>query len=201
MNETYTPEKAPVLETRDENVVAGAVGAFLFSLAGGILWFVLYQIGFLAGISGFVAFICAVKGYEIFAKGSSKKGVVISVIASVIVIALAWYLCLSFDVYNAAQLWYEEGSVDFKITFAEAVMVSYEYLLDPEIGPSYWGDLAIGLALCLFSCFSNVKNALAKNKAKIAAEEPEAVDAQPVEPAEQTPAEPQVNAETEGNLN
>ena len=63
-----------------ENVVAGIVGAFLFSLAGGVLWFVIYLFGFIAGISGLVGAVCAIKGYSIFAKKESMKGIVISVI-------------------------------------------------------------------------------------------------------------------------
>ena len=55
-----------------ENVLAGIVGAFLFSLVGGILWFVLYQIGYIASASGLVGVICAVKGYTIFAKTKNK---------------------------------------------------------------------------------------------------------------------------------
>ena len=54
-----------------ENVVAGIVGAFLFSLAGGILWFLLYLMGFVAGISGLVGAVCAVKGYSVFSKKES----------------------------------------------------------------------------------------------------------------------------------
>ena len=37
-----------------ENMLAGIVGAFLFSLVGGALWFILYLVGFIAGISGLV---------------------------------------------------------------------------------------------------------------------------------------------------
>ena len=48
--------------TANENVLAGVVGAFLFSLVGGILWFVLYQIGYVASVSGLVGVVCAVKG-------------------------------------------------------------------------------------------------------------------------------------------
>ena len=61
-----------------ENILAGAVGAFLFSLVGGILWFVLYQIGYLAAISGLVGVICAVKGYTFFAKTKKKARLVLS---------------------------------------------------------------------------------------------------------------------------
>ena len=59
--------------TMKENVLAGAVGAFLFALVGGILWFVLYQLGYLAAISGLVGVICAVKGYTFFAKTKNEK--------------------------------------------------------------------------------------------------------------------------------
>ena len=51
-----------------ENVIAGIVGAFLFSLVGGALWFLIYMFGFIAGISGLIGAVCAIKGYAIFAK-------------------------------------------------------------------------------------------------------------------------------------
>ncbi|MBR6744037.1 MAG: hypothetical protein IKM00_02325, partial [Clostridia bacterium] len=80
------------IETK-ENVLAGAVGAFLFSLVGGILWFVLYQIGYVAALSGLVGVICAVKGYTFFAKtkNESKTCLVLSVIIAVLVLAISWY--------------------------------------------------------------------------------------------------------------
>ena len=56
-----------------ENVLAGIIGAFLFSLVGGILWFVLYQIGYVASISGLVGVVCAVKGYTFFAKAKRES--------------------------------------------------------------------------------------------------------------------------------
>ena len=38
-------------------ILPGIIGAFLFSLVGGILWFVLYQIGYVASISGLIGVI------------------------------------------------------------------------------------------------------------------------------------------------
>ena len=66
-------------EKPKENVLFGIVGAFLFALVGGILYYVLYQIGFLASISGLVCVICAIKGYSFFAKRESIRGIVISI--------------------------------------------------------------------------------------------------------------------------
>jgi hypothetical protein len=76
----------------------------LFSLAGGIIWFVLYQVGILAAISGLIGVVCAIKGYAIFGKRESTKGIIISTVIAFIVLVLAWYLCLSYDVYDAYQL-------------------------------------------------------------------------------------------------
>ena len=78
-------------QDREENVLFGIVGAFLFALAGGILYYVLYQIGYLAGISGLIGVICAIKGYSFFAKKESVRGIIIAIIMAVIVLVIAWY--------------------------------------------------------------------------------------------------------------
>ena len=148
-----------------ENVVAGIVGAFLFSLAGGILWFLLYLMGFVAGKSGLVGAVCAVKGYSVFSKKESVKGVIISVVIALLVMVLAWYLCLAYDVFTVHQEWYEEGYIDYTITYFEAVQASSFYLEDPEIGPLYLKDLAIGLLFCVIGGGSYVVNKIKSVKA------------------------------------
>lgn len=157
---------------RRENVLAGTVGALLFSLAGGVLWFLLYQVGFLAGISGLVGVICAIKGYSVFAKGESLKGVIISVLAAVVIMILAWYLCLSLDVYNAYQDWYANGEVDFTLTFAESVQNAYLFLGEADIALAYFKDLGIGLLLCVVGAGRFVSDAVKRIKATQQAELP-----------------------------
>ena len=39
-------------EQPEENKIAGTLGAFLFALAGGLAYFALWQLGFIAAISG-----------------------------------------------------------------------------------------------------------------------------------------------------
>ncbi len=149
-----------------ENVFAGIIGALLFSLAGGIIWFVLWQIGIIAGISGIIGVICAIKGYSVFAKKESIKGIVISIIATVVVMVIAWYFCLSMDVYDAYKEWYAEGYIDYTITFGEAVRGAYVYLEEPEIGPAYIKDLVIGLAFCIIGGVGYVMSAVKRVKAE-----------------------------------
>ncbi len=159
------PSSAQPIAQPNENVLAGIVGAFLFSLAGGIVWFVLYQIGFLAAISGIIGVVCAIKGYAIFGKRESVKGVIISTVLAFLVIVAAWYLCLSYDVYKAYQDGFANGEVDFTLTFAESVRAGYLFLVeDAEIAIDYLKDLAIGLIFCVIGAFGYVKAAIGKAK-------------------------------------
>lgn len=158
-----------------ENVVAGIVGAFLFSLAGGLLWFVLYQFGFLAGISGLVGVVCAIKGYTLFGKKESIKGIIIAVIIALLVMVIAWYFCLSYDVFDIYKHWYETGEIDYRISFAEAVRGARFYLQDPEVGPAYFKDLAIGLVFCVIGGGSYVMNKISgirKQKPQVVTQAP-----------------------------
>ena len=152
-----------------ENVLAGIVGAFLFSLAGGALWFLLYMVGFIAAISGLVGAICAIKGYSVFAKKESVKGIVISVIISLIVMVIAWYFCLAYDIYTVHMEWFEAGEIDFTYTFFESVRVAPIFLEDPTIRGAYVKDLVLGLAFCIIGGGSYVVNKIKNAKAVKAA--------------------------------
>ncbi len=159
--ENTIPPIQPV-EQKKENVLAGILGAFLFSLAGGIVWFVLYQVGFLAAISGIVGVICAIKGYAIFGKRESVKGVIISTVIAFLVIVLAWYLCIGYDVYLAYQEWYANGDIDF----FESISDASTFLAEPEIATAYLKDLGIGLLFCVGGAFGYDKASIGKAKNK-----------------------------------
>ena len=150
----------------EENVVAGTVGAFLFSLAGGIIYFLLHLVGYVASISGLIGAICAVKGYSVFAKKESKKGIIIAAIIALLVIAIAWYFCLAYDVYEAHKGWFEAGEIDYTVSFLEALRGAPVFLEEPEIARAYFGDLALGLLFALIGSGSYVYNKYknAKNK-------------------------------------
>ncbi|MBR2635030.1 MAG: hypothetical protein IKD31_05575 [Clostridia bacterium] len=165
--QTPAVESAPV----KENVLAGAVGAFLFALVGGVLWFVLYLVGFFAGISGLVGAVCAVKGYSLFSKKESVKGIVIAIVMVVLVMAVAWYLCLSYDIYVAHQEWFESEEIDFSLSFIESVQAAPYYLADPDVAPAYLLDLGIGLVLCFVGAGSFVSNKIKAAKAASKASE------------------------------
>lgn len=183
-----------VADTR-ENVVAGIVGAFLFGLAGGVLWFVIYMFGFIAGISGLVGAVCAIKGYSVFAKKESIKGIIISVVIAVLILVVAWYACIAYDVCQAYKSWFENGEIDYTLTYFESVRAVPYFLGESEIGLAYLGDLGIGLLFCIVGGGSYVVNKLkAAKQSKAVANAPEV---QPAEP-EITPVN---EAETENKVN
>lgn len=150
---TAVLEAQAVLEEKPhENVALGILGAFLFSLAGGIVYFVLYQFGYLAALSGIVAVVCAMYGYKIFAKGESRKSVVIAVIMSFIAIIFAWYGCLAKDVYDAYAEWYQSGEIDYTVNYTTAFLNAYIFLDDADVARSYYADLVVSLFLSIVGC-------------------------------------------------
>ncbi len=175
-----------------ENVFAGIVGAFLFSLVGGLVWFLLYLVGFFAGISGMIGVILAIKGYALFAKKESIKGIIIASVIAFLVLVLAWYLCFGKDVYEAFQMWYSNGEIDYTLTYAESLRAVPAFLTDPEIGPEYIKDLVIGLILALIgsvgTIITSIRNIKAQNQVQPQAQYP--AQSQTQYP-EQYPAQPQ----------
>ena len=148
-----------------ENVVAGIVGAFLFSLAGGVLWFVIYMVGFVAAISGLVGVICAIKGYALFAKKESIKGIIISSVIALGVIVLAWYFSIGYEIYNSYQELFMAGESDFTVTFFESMRLIPTFFDIPEVRSACLRDLLLGLVFCIVASVSYIINKIRSAKA------------------------------------
>lgn len=166
-NQFMNDGKKPVkdISGTEENVLFGIIGAFLFSLVGGLLYVLLDRIGFIAAISGLVAVVCAIKGYTFFAKKETKRGTVISVIIAALVIILAWYVSFCIDLTQAYQSWFEAGEVDYVPTFFECMRYGFYFLID---NTSYFINLALGLGLGALGCASYISNKLKREKAAAA---------------------------------
>lgn len=146
-----------------ENMIAGIAGAFLFSLAGAVIYFLLYMVGYIASISGLVGAVCAIKGYAIFSKKETIKGIVIASVISLLVMVLAWYFSISYEIYDSYQTSFANGEVDFTVSFIEAVRVTPDFLEIPDVGASCFKDLGISLLFCVIGSgsyvFTKIKNA------------------------------------------
>lgn len=181
----------PVQLPPDENKIAGTVGAFLFALVGGLAFYLLYQVGKLAAISGIIGVSCALVGYRLFAKRESRYGTVIAVVMAALVIVLAWYLCLAQDVYEAYKEWYESGDIDYQVGYFTAVRYAYRFLEEPDIARGYLADLIIGLLLCVAGWIGTFVKFSKRTKAQ-PADQPTVQPAQPMyaQPVYTQPAAP-----------
>ena len=171
-----------------ENVVAGIVGAFLFSLVGGLAWFLFHLIGFVASFSGLIGVVMAIKGYKLFAKKESIKGVIIAAVIAFLVLVLAWYLCLGKEIYDAYQTWYKNGDVDFTLTYPESVRAIPLFLEEPEIRSDAIKQLLLGLGFAIFGAAGTIfttirsirmRNAAANSKAELPDETNELAEQEP----------------------
>lgn len=149
------PEIAP-----PENVLAGVIGSFLFSLAGAVLWFIVYQLGVIAAICGLVTVICAINGYRIFARTLSMKGIVISIVISVFMIALAEYSCVAYEIYKVY-------SAEYTISFFDAFRSVFNFMAaSRELTGAVVKDLLFGYVLGAVGSFAYIRNAVKANRMK-----------------------------------
>lgn len=169
--QNYPPIYAPAyqvqnVEADDEtdkgngNILAGVVGAVLFSLIGGLLYFVIYQIGVIAGICGLAIFVLANFGYNLFAKGNKNTivSLVVSIIMMIVTIFLAEYVSLSFEIF---QTFKDQG-----INIFDAIRATPEFLAEPEIGEAVAGDLAFAYIFGFLASISNIVNIVKARKKK-----------------------------------
>ena len=133
---------------RQENIVAGVVGAFLGTLLGVVCTVVIGQLGYVASVSGLIMAVGALKGYELLGGRLSKKGAVISSVLILVMTWLAHRLTWAIALASAAGL----GVFESFQTIPELLEAG---LLE---GPAYWGDLVM---LYLFTLLGAVPTIIA----------------------------------------
>ena len=141
----------------DKLVPLGVLGAFLFALVGGVVYYVLWSLNIIAALSGIICVICAIKGYEIFARESSKTGIIAAVVVSTVVMILAWYYCYCTDMQAYYQGLFDAGKVDFVPSMG--VCLQYGFL-DLPANLGYVVDLILSLAMGGVGCWGYVAHSL-----------------------------------------
>jgi hypothetical protein len=119
------------------NVLAGIVGAFLFSLLGGLLYFGIYQLGIIAGVSGLVIFVLANFGYGLFSGTKNQVtlgGLISAIVTTIVMIYVAQYFCISSEIFSVFK-------EEYGITLAEAIKATPDFLAESEIRDAFIGDL------------------------------------------------------------
>lgn len=147
---------------KKERVFLGILGAFLFSLAGGVIYVILYQLGILAAICGWVTFILAGVGYRKFSgtkERFSLKSIITSLVMLVVVILLAEYVCIAIEIYK-------ELVNDYYITFLDAFLFVPTLLTDGEALRATLGDLGFSYLFGFIAVIGNIVNFFKGRKAE-----------------------------------
>ena len=154
-------EFPPVEPKTRENVLAGFVGAFLFALIGGVLYFLIYQVGIIAGICGLITFILANFGYGLLSgnrKGESVPGLIASVIMMLLILFLAEYICIAHEIYRQTL------TAGYDFSFIDVLRSMPDLLPEKDILSAFLQDLLFAYALGLVASISNITRTLKARK-------------------------------------
>ncbi len=151
MEQMCVQEPSPELAPK-ENVLLGLIGALIGAVLGGASIVLLSRLGYVASISGFVLAFCTLKGYELLAKGLSKKGAVICVILMLVTPFLA-------DLFDWTLLLYQSWS-EYGATFLECLLILPELFADGTIAlGDYLKNLGMIYLFVILGGFYVIRNA------------------------------------------
>ena len=131
------------------NFIPGLVGAFLGSLIGVALWVGIYHLGYIAGIAGAVMIVCSFAGYEKLGKGLDVKGIITSVVMSLVMLYVAGRISVSLELYLELKD-YLGGS------FFDYYRGMYDLLESADAIGSFWKDLFMGYFLFIIVSVSYI---------------------------------------------
>lgn len=147
---------ASAKENKNENVIAGVVGALLGSLVGVLSIIIFSQLGYIAILSGIIMAICTLKGYELLAGKLTKKGIIISVLVMIIMTYVGDRLDWAIVVMNTFD-------VPFTLSYQIVPELLYEEVIDMA---TYVGNLVMQYLFVLLGAVPTVINSLRNNKVR-----------------------------------
>ena len=118
---------------REDNPIAGLVGALLGSLIGVACIIVVSQLGYVAAVSGLVMAVCTIKGYALLGGAMSRRGAVIAGVVILLMTYVGHQLDFAVSLAIAAQ-------IDPFTAFRAVGDLLADGALDPV---SYWGNLVL----------------------------------------------------------
>lgn len=124
---------------RKGNMVTGIVGALIGALIGGVLWVLVGQLGYIAGIVGLILAVLSLKGYELLGGKIDKIGIAVTMVIIVAVLFLANYISLAWIIHS-------EFSSIYDITFFDAFRAVPDFLSYDDILMPFIRDLVVGYA-------------------------------------------------------
>ncbi|MBC8536146.1 hypothetical protein [Feifania hominis] len=129
-------------EPKKSNFGLGVVGALIGAALGCVVWVLIYQFGYIAGIAGAAMLIFAAKGYELLGGRIDVRGVILCSILSIVMLFVAVNVTMFVEVYKALKEYYYVtlSDIDFVALFRTA-------WADGELRRAMLADLGVGYLL------------------------------------------------------
>ena len=137
---------------KKSNLIGGIAGALLGALIGSIVWILVHRAGYIAGIAGLIMVVCAMKGYSMLGGTLDRKGVIISVIISLIMVYLANKIAWTWEVHSQIK--------DYGYSFFEIFRNLIAMVKEADVMGEYIKDLGIGYLLTAVASVFYIRNAL-----------------------------------------
>lgn len=138
---------------KESNLLLGIIGSILGAALGGVLWIVIGKLGFIAGIAGSIMMIFSIKGYRRFSGLLDKKGKILSIVITFVMILVAQYMlyALLYCEYNFS------GNYSIQ-NILSSVKNTSNFLSLTESWGSFLRDLAVGYGLSIWAGFGIIKS-------------------------------------------
>lgn len=132
------------------NLIPGIVGALLGSLIGCAVYFLIWQLGYIAAVAGLITAVCTFKGYEMFGKVIDKKGVLACIVVIIFAVYFSNRIIWAYDAFTALK----EYDVDFFSCFRSIDDIVAEIKLTDK----YYGNLFMSYFMTIIGSFRIIMN-------------------------------------------
>lgn len=139
-------------EVKSVNLPLGIIGALAGSLIGVIAWVLIYQLGIVAGITGFIMSVACLKGYEMLGGRLDKKGIIIGVLIAIAMLFIAEMIALGFEIQSAY------GEYGMTIGIMDSMKQIPLFLGESEVLFGVIKDLGVGYVFMIAASFSYIKS-------------------------------------------
>lgn len=160
--EPQSERNNPIAQER-ERVFPGILGAFLFSLAGAVVYLILHRVGYIAGITGLATAYLSFFGYGLLSGNKeSKKGMIVAAVFALGITVVSCWIAFAWELYALAKAdsFYIPLSrlIPDTLTLLKNGQITYRsipYIVDPA---NFYKDLLTALAFCALGIFGLIRS-------------------------------------------
>lgn len=138
------------------NMLTGIVGAFVGVLIGVALYIGIYQMGYIASISGIVMMVCAIKGFELLGRGINVPAYIICIVIVLAAVFFANKMAMAVEIMR-------EWDYDFGTSYK---YIDYLIDINQQYASAYMKNLVMGYAFCLLGIIPSIRDFVRGKKAQ-----------------------------------